>query len=148
MSSRPRPSPPSTDSSTRSQPRTRPDRDGWTQPARTDRIHLGAAEVGLIPEPGFDFVVSEKCGATGECDRYASAYGGRVLDIEYGDASFVRVAKACDGWKSSMSVGWCDRDLTAPGDSKVRLPEVRVTQLPCPLCAPSWRTRQRQGPVR
>ncbi|MGW2373466.1 endo alpha-1,4 polygalactosaminidase [Kitasatospora sp. NPDC001683] len=66
-------------------------------------------------EIGFDFAVSEQCGATGECGQYASAYGGRVLDIEYGETSF---AKACDGWRSTMSVVRRDRDLTAPGDSK------------------------------
>ena len=30
-----------------------------------------------------DFAVTEECGRYAECERYASAYPGRVLDVEY-----------------------------------------------------------------
>ncbi|MEY9855408.1 hypothetical protein ABH935_001012 [Catenulispora sp. GAS73] len=64
---------------------------------------------------GFDFAVAEQCGATGECDQYATAYAGRVLDIEYDDAGF---AKACQGSKSGMSVVRRDRDVSPAGSPK------------------------------
>ena len=62
---------------------------------------------------GFDFVVAEQCGATGECDQYAAAYPGRVLDIEYDDSGF---AKACQAAKSGgISAVRRDHDVT-PAD--------------------------------
>ncbi|MEZ0110121.1 hypothetical protein ABH920_004136 [Catenulispora sp. EB89] len=67
---------------------------------------------------GFDFAVAEQCGATGECDQYATAYAGRVLDIEYDDAGF---AKACQASKSGMfgmSVVRRDRDVSPAGSPK------------------------------
>ena len=64
---------------------------------------------------GFDFVVAEQCGATGECDQYATAYSGRVLDIEYDDAGF---AKACQATKSGMSVIRRDRDVSPASSPK------------------------------
>ncbi|MFE5586222.1 hypothetical protein [Kitasatospora sp. NPDC056531] len=42
-------------------------------------------------------------------------HGRRDVRLGYGDSAFT---KACDGWKSTLSVVRRDRDLTAPGDSK------------------------------
>ena len=64
---------------------------------------------------GFDFAVAEQCGATGECDQYATAYAGRVLDVEYDDAGF---AKACQAARSGISVVRRDHDVSAAGSAQ------------------------------
>ena len=64
---------------------------------------------------GFDFAVAEQCGTTGECDQYATAYPGRVLDIEYDDTGF---AKACQAAPTGISVVRRDHDVSAAGSSK------------------------------
>ena len=64
--------------------------------AYVDRAHgagmaiaqKNAAEITALAhdELGFDFAVTEECGAWGECAAYTEVYGGRVLQIEYPDA--------------------------------------------------------------
>ncbi|MFC7787905.1 endo alpha-1,4 polygalactosaminidase [Microbacterium sp. MAHUQ-60] len=64
--------------------------------AYVDRAHgagmaiaqKNAAEITALAhnELGFDFAVTEECGAWGECAAYTDVYGGRVLQIEYPDA--------------------------------------------------------------
>ncbi|GCD93152.1 endo alpha-1,4 polygalactosaminidase [Embleya hyalina] len=66
-------------------------------------------------EIGFDFAVSEQCGATDECDQYASAYDNRVVDVEYDDAGF---ASACTSVGPRISVVRRDHDVTAPPNGK------------------------------
>ncbi|MFE2873416.1 endo alpha-1,4 polygalactosaminidase [Embleya sp. NPDC059259] len=64
---------------------------------------------------GFDFAVAEQCGATDECDQYASAYGNRVVDVEYDDAGF---ASACKSFASRISIVRRDHDVSAPPNGK------------------------------
>ena len=60
---------------------------------------------------GFDFAVTEECGRYDECDRYASAYPGRVFDVEYRRRD---LPAACHGTR--VSVVLRDRDVTPAGD--------------------------------
>lgn len=50
---------------------------------------------------GFDFAVTEECGAYDECAEFASAYAGRVLDVEYSDSG---LAAACAAWRGRISI--------------------------------------------
>ncbi|MBY8885287.1 endo alpha-1,4 polygalactosaminidase [Streptomyces sp. PTM05] len=63
---------------------------------------------------GFDFAVSEECGAqdTDECAQFASAYGNRVFDVEYSSSGF---ATACRKHGAALSIVRRDLDVTAPG---------------------------------
>ena len=55
--------------------------------AHADGLAIGQKNTAeLLPRHavvGFDFAVTEECGRYAECERYASAYPGRVLDVEY-----------------------------------------------------------------
>ncbi|MEV4124394.1 endo alpha-1,4 polygalactosaminidase [Nocardia sp. NPDC049707] len=62
---------------------------------------------------GFDFAVTEQCGATDECGQYAAAYNNRVLDVEYDQAGF---AAARSSWGSRLSIVRRDRDVSTPGN--------------------------------
>ncbi|GAA4482587.1 hypothetical protein GCM10023191_002970 [Actinoallomurus oryzae] len=61
---------------------------------------------------GFDFAVAEECGRYDECDRYASAYPGRVFDIEYRERDLKAACRDRDG---RLSVVLRDRDVSPPG---------------------------------
>ncbi|VXC43595.1 endo alpha-1,4 polygalactosaminidase [Pseudoclavibacter sp. 8L] len=68
-------------------------------------------------ELGFDFAVAEECGAYGECDAYASAYGDLVLQIEYTDDLAGSPEQVCaDDSRAPLTV-IRDRDLGAPDAS-------------------------------
>lgn len=64
--------------------------------AYVDRAHTAgmaiaqknAAEITALAhdELGFDFAVTEECGAWGECAAYTDVYGDHVLQIEYPEA--------------------------------------------------------------
>ncbi|WP_329241496.1 endo alpha-1,4 polygalactosaminidase [Actinoallomurus sp. NBC_01490] len=66
---------------------------------------------------GFDFAVAEECGRYDECDRYASAYPGRVFDIEYRERDLKAACRDRDG---RLSVVLRDRDVSPPGDPSHR----------------------------
>jgi hypothetical protein len=86
------------------------------QRAHADGLAAGqkntAELLGARSATGFDFAVTEECGTYGECGRYAAAYGGRVLDVEYTDAGF---SAACGAWKGRISVVRRDHDVSPAG---------------------------------
>lgn len=61
---------------------------------------------------GFDFAVAESCARWRECDRYATAYDGAVLAVEYDAPSFRR---ACARWADEVAVVRRDRAVTPRG---------------------------------
>ncbi|GAA1958356.1 endo alpha-1,4 polygalactosaminidase [Catenulispora subtropica] len=63
---------------------------------------------------GFDFAVSEQCGDYDECGKYADAYAGRVVDVEYDDKGF---AAACHAYASRIAIVKRDLDVSAAGGS-------------------------------
>lgn len=64
----------------------------------------------------FDFAVAEECAAFEECDAYAKAYGGAVIDIEYEDALPRSFDEMCSDPESPASMILRDRDLV-PAES-------------------------------
>jgi hypothetical protein len=66
---------------------------------------------------GFDFAVSEECGAYDECDDYTAIFGDNVLVIEYTDEGF---ARACAAVGDRVSVVRRDLDLAASDHSAYR----------------------------
>jgi hypothetical protein len=65
---------------------------------------------------GFDFAIAEECQAFGECDRYLSAYGDRVIEIEYPDNGRERNFElACRLRGNRISIVYRDRDVTPAG---------------------------------
>jgi len=66
---------------------------------------------------GFDFAVTEECGAYDECAGFASVYDGRVYDIEYSDSGLV---KACAGWRGRISIVRRDQDVSPAGEDGYR----------------------------
>ncbi|MEU7581379.1 endo alpha-1,4 polygalactosaminidase [Streptomyces sp. NPDC041068] len=57
---------------------------------------------------GFDFAVTEECAAYKECSDFASAYDGKVFDIEYEKKDF---DTACRTWGKGLSITLRDRDV-------------------------------------
>ncbi|WEK60903.1 MAG: endo alpha-1,4 polygalactosaminidase [Candidatus Microbacterium colombiense] len=70
----------------------------------------------LHERAGFDFAVTEECGAYEECEAYTEVYGDRVIDIEYSDELPRSFAEMCADERSPASMVLRDRDLTTPGD--------------------------------
>lgn len=71
-------------------------------------------------ELGFDFAVSEECGAFGECDSYRKAYGDFVFNVEYPDtleSEGMSFADVCGEDSTPSRTILRDRDLGAPGDA-------------------------------
>ncbi|MEV5983311.1 endo alpha-1,4 polygalactosaminidase [Streptomyces sp. NPDC052114] len=62
---------------------------------------------------GFDFAVTEECAHYKECPDYASAYDGRVFDIEYERKDF---DAACRSWGGELSLTLRDRDVRPAGE--------------------------------
>ncbi|TSB10168.1 endo alpha-1,4 polygalactosaminidase [Streptomyces benahoarensis] len=62
---------------------------------------------------GFDFAVTEECARYRECDRYLTAYDGRVLDIEYRTQDFTT---GCRHWGDRLSLTLRDRDVRPEGE--------------------------------
>ncbi|GAA3159413.1 endo alpha-1,4 polygalactosaminidase [Streptomyces ramulosus] len=62
---------------------------------------------------GFDFAVTEECARYRECDRYLSAYDGRVFDIEYRTRDFTT---GCRRWGDALSLTLRDRDVRPAGE--------------------------------
>lgn len=62
---------------------------------------------------GFDFAVTEECARYKECPDFASAYDGKVFDIEYVTKDF---DTACRTWGKKLSVTLRDRDVRAAGE--------------------------------
>ncbi len=62
---------------------------------------------------GFDFAVTEECAHYKECPDYASAYDGRVFDIEYERKDF---DAACRSWGKELSITLRDRDVRPAGE--------------------------------
>lgn len=75
------------------------------------------AELGLRGrEIGFDFVIAEECGETGECEDYAGVYGRQVIDIEYTDTGSEAFSKACAEFGETFSIILRDRDVVPADD--------------------------------
>jgi hypothetical protein len=70
---------------------------------------------------GFDFAVAEECALWKECGSYTSAYGKRVIDIEYTDdlpgtgTVAQRFAKVCAAKATPALTVLRDRDLVPKG---------------------------------
>lgn len=63
---------------------------------------------------GFDFAVVEECAHYDECSGFATAYKGKVFDIEYKDQDF---RDACRSWGRQLSITLRDRDVRPAGQS-------------------------------
>lgn len=61
---------------------------------------------------GFDFAVSEECGAYDECGAYVDDFGDQVLMIEYHADDF---EETCEGYGATHAVVLRDRDLSPEG---------------------------------
>lgn len=61
---------------------------------------------------GYDFAVSEECGAWDECQAYADDFGDQVLAIEYRRKDY---RKTCDEFGARWPVVLRDRNLTPNG---------------------------------
>lgn len=73
-----------------------------------------AAELlGAHGHMGFDFAVTEECGAYGECGEYAEAYQDRVFDVEYTDTG---LHDACRAWSARIAIVRRDLDVLTPAD--------------------------------
>lgn len=93
--------------------------------AYVDRAHrLGLAiaqkntvdQAGILrSEAGFDFAVAEECHRFDECAAYRTAYGDRVIDIEYTDDLRGGFAEACADPNSPVSMVLRDRQLLPDG---------------------------------
>lgn len=68
----------------------------------------------VSPAQGFDFAIAEECGQFNECDVYAAMYPGRVQVVEYKAAGYT---KACNGFRTTLSVIRRNVKVTAPGTS-------------------------------
>ncbi|MFF1380490.1 endo alpha-1,4 polygalactosaminidase [Streptomyces sp. NPDC058308] len=62
---------------------------------------------------GFDFAVTEECAHYKECPDFASAYDGKVFDIEYVRKDF---DAACRTWGKDLSITLRDRDVRPAGE--------------------------------
>ena len=82
-----------------------------------------AAEIAPVArdELGFDFAVTEECGAWAECAAYTEVYGDHVLQIEYPDSladSSLTFAEVCDQPDRAPLAILRDRDLVAAGGAE------------------------------
>jgi len=67
---------------------------------------------------GFDFAIAEECQPYAECGRYLSAYGARVIEIEYPDNGGQRnFDQACRLRGKRISIVYRDRNVTPAGQS-------------------------------
>jgi hypothetical protein len=65
---------------------------------------------------GFDFAIAEECQPYSECGRYLSAYGDRVIEIEYSDnGGLPTFDLACRLRGDRISVVYRDRNVTPAG---------------------------------
>ncbi len=65
---------------------------------------------------GFDFAIAEECQAYAECGRYLSAYGARVIEVEYPDNGGQRnFERACRLRGGRISIVYRDRNVTPAG---------------------------------
>lgn len=71
----------------------------------------------LRERAGFDFAVTEECGAYEECTAYTEVYGAAVIDIEYSDELPRSFAEMCADERSPTSMVLRDRDLLTPEDA-------------------------------
>lgn len=99
--------------------------------AYVDRAHgagmaiaqKNAAEITAFAhdELGFDFAVTEECGAWEECRAYTEVYGDHVLQIEYLEAlaeSGMTFTDACAQTDRAPLTILRDRDLVGPGGAR------------------------------
>lgn len=70
-----------------------------------------------LRELGFDFAVTEECGAYGECGAYTRVYGGHVLQVEYTDNLPGGFREICALPERAPLTILRDRDLVGPGDA-------------------------------
>jgi endo-alpha-1,4-polygalactosaminidase (GH114 family) len=88
--------------------------------AHADSLAIGQKNTAQIapqgPSLGFDFAVAEECQVYSECDAYLSAYGHRVLEIEYTDNGSGAFRRACAARGTVVSVILRDRDVVPRGD--------------------------------
>ncbi|NYJ74844.1 endo alpha-1,4 polygalactosaminidase [Allobranchiibius huperziae] len=86
--------------------------------AHRDTLLIGqknAAELATrLRGSGYDFAVAEECQEYDECDAYTSAYGTKVIEIEYSADQF---AQACAARRGRVSLLLRDRDVVAKGQS-------------------------------
>lgn len=69
---------------------------------------------------GFDFVLAEECGNTGECSDYANVYGDQLVDVEYTDNPRTAYRTACANIGENASVILRDRLITTPENAAYR----------------------------
>ena len=75
-----------------------------------------AAELSrLRAATGFDFAIAEECQVYRECPSYTSAYGHKVIEIEYTDNGPRAFRQACAARGSRISVELVDRDVLPAG---------------------------------
>ncbi len=113
------------DSFTRSDGRL--DASGATALARAlaDHVHARGLLVGqknaaeqassMRETVGFDFAVAEQCVEFAECRAYTSAYGDRVIDIEYPESGSMSASEICADAARPPLLVIRDRDLVAAG---------------------------------
>jgi hypothetical protein len=64
---------------------------------------------------GFDFAIAEECARYGECGRYRTVHGDRVIAIEYRRRDF---RKACTTVGGAISVVLRDRQVSTPASPR------------------------------
>ncbi len=75
-----------------------------------------ASSAVLTSEAGFEFALAEECAAAAECFDYTSAYGDKVIAVEYADSLAAPWTDVCADPATPVSVVLRDRGLAAPGD--------------------------------
>lgn len=94
---------------------------GYVEVAHAAGLAIGqknAAEAAVaVRELGFDFAVTEECGAYAECGAYRRVYGQHVLQVEYADNLPVSFARLCADPERAPLTVLRDRDLVGPGSA-------------------------------
>jgi hypothetical protein len=89
--------------------------------ARAHAAHLAVAQKNAAELAsqgrgiGFDFAIAEECQVYGECAAYTSAYGLRVIEVEYTDDGLDAFTQACAARGGQISVVLRDRGLVPAG---------------------------------
>lgn len=89
---------------------------GLARQAHTYKLLIGqkngAGLAASLSEAGYDFAVVEECQQYDECGAYTSAYGRKVIEIEYSEAQF---AAACEARGGTVSLLLRDREVLPKG---------------------------------
>jgi glycosyl hydrolase family 114 len=93
---------------------------------------------------GFDFAIAEECQPYRECGRYLSAYGDRVIEIEYPDDGGTRNFQlACRRRGDRISIVYRDRNVTPAG--RPGFIERRCAPAPARRASATRSSRERTG---